>query len=101
MIFSNERINKLLVLIVLFLCYNAGVKAQSNRPEKERIKAGTIYGAFGINRSFYSKSDIAFKSSGFPFYDFTLENVRAKDDQGFKFHNGAPQYSYELGYYSN
>lgn len=95
-----QGLNKLLVLILLFLpCVS--VWAQSNMHKNSRAKGGTIYFALGTNRSFYSKSDITFKSSVDPSFDFTLQNVRAKDDQGLKFNNGAPQYSYQLGYYSN
>ena len=93
--------NKLLVLLLLFLPCGT-VWAQSNTLKKNGHKGGTIYFALGTHRSFYSKSDISFKSSIYPLFDFTLQNVRAKDDQGLKFNNsGAPQYSYQLGYYSN
>jgi hypothetical protein len=93
-----QELKKLLVLNFL-LCCGVAVKTQSNLPEKKQSTGGTIYFAIGINRSLYSKSDIALKSSVYPAFDFRLKDVRAIDDQGLKFHNGAPQYSYELGYY--
>ena len=94
-----KSLNRLVVLILLFLCDS--VSAQPNRLEKNQTKGATIYFAFGTHLSFYSKSDISFKSSVNPTYDFTLHNVRAKDDQGLTFNNGAPQYSCQLGYYNH
>lgn len=48
-----------------------------------------VYFAFGTNLSFYFKSDVNLKSSTSPHYNFTLRNVRGKDDQGLYFDNGA------------
>jgi hypothetical protein len=62
---------------------------------------GLWYFAFGTNRSFYTHSNISLESSVAPAYNFTLDGVGATDDQGLKFnHGGAPQYSYQLGYYN-
>ena len=63
-------------------------------------KKGTFYFGLGTHRSFYTKSDIRFISKEKPGFDFTLQKVRARDDQGFKLSgDGAAQYSYVIGYY--
>jgi hypothetical protein len=60
-------------------------------------KKGVLYFGFGTNLSVYSKSDITFKTGN---SDFTLYDVKAKDDGGLRFGNGgAAQYSYQVGYY--
>ncbi|MCW3081803.1 hypothetical protein [Segetibacter sp.] len=88
------------IVSALLLFHFSAASTQSTRLIKD--KAISIYFAFGTNLSFYSKSDITFKSSASPAYNFTIRNVRAKDDQGLKFNSGgAPQYSYQVGYYNN
>jgi hypothetical protein len=90
-----------LLLFVLPLVNNTLVRAQSNMLGRSQAKEGIFYFAIGTNLSFYSKSDIRLKSSNHPAFDFTLYNVRGKDDGGLDFSHGAPQYSYELGYYNH
>jgi hypothetical protein len=72
---------------------------QPNTSNPRLSKGAVIYFAVGINQSFFSKTDLTFKSQASPSFNFTIENVRGKDDQGFKFDKGAPQYSYSLGFY--
>lgn len=92
---------KYLVLVLVLICSHPAT-AQVNTVAKDKSKPASFYFAFGSNLSFYSKSDITFKSAASPSYNFTLMKVRAKDDQGLKFNNGgAPQYSYQLGFYNN
>jgi hypothetical protein len=87
------------LLITSFFLYST-MSAQEVKTKIQQ-KNYVIYFGFGTNRSFYSKSDISLRSSVPPTFDFTLENARAKDDQGLKFNNGgAPQYSYQLGFYN-
>ena len=59
---------------------------------------GTAYFAFGSQRIWYTNSDIHVRRSGSPSFDFTLYNVKAKDEGGLKWHT-APQFSYTVGYY--
>jgi hypothetical protein len=95
------ELKTLLVSVLLIVNAHAAI-AQSRTVIKDKVKARSFYFAFGTNLSFYSKSDITFKSAESPSYNFTLHNVGAKDDQGLKFNTGgAPQYSYQLGYYNN
>lgn len=86
---------------IILLHYYPTVCAQAVMSENSNTKNWTIYFAFGTNRSFYSNSDITLKSAGDPAYNFTMYNVRGKDDGGLRFDKGAPQYSYQLGYYNN
>jgi hypothetical protein len=71
------------------------VSAQQKHP----VKKGMFYFSAGSHRAFYSPSTIRLVSNGDPSFDFTLEKLKARDDQGIKFHT-SPQYSYNLGYYS-
>jgi hypothetical protein len=61
-------------------------------------KNGIIYGGFGSFRIFYSNSDITFQKNGHPGFDFTLYDVKARDEGGLHF-NTAPMFAWELGYY--
>ena len=85
---------KLCVEIILLLQVSL-VEAQEAIQPKAKF-----YVALGTHWSFYSKGDIRLKSTGTPAYDFTLQSVSGKDDGGPKFDNGAPQYSYQAGYYN-
>jgi hypothetical protein len=67
--------------------------------EKGKETRGQWYIGVGAHRSFFSRSDIILRSAVEPGFDFTLYNVRAIDDGGFHFRNGAPQYNYIIGYY--
>ena len=83
-------------LLLIFSCFYF-LMGQGQSRAQLSTKKGVFYFGFGTNRSFYSRSDISFKG---PNFDFTLENVRAKDDGGLKFGNGgAAQYTYQAGYY--
>jgi hypothetical protein len=93
-----QKLNNLFILILLLL-YSLLASAQTKVPVKEQTRQGTFYFAFGTNLSFYSKSDIRLKSATHPAFDFTLHDVRGKDDGGLNFSHGAPQYSYQIGYY--
>ena len=95
-----QMLNKVLIL-ALFLVGYSSIFAQANTSEKNKSKNWTVYFAFGANRSFYSKSNILLQSSASPAFNFTLYRVRGKDDGGITFNHGAPQYSYEVGYYNN
>jgi hypothetical protein len=75
------------------------LNAQNETPRK-----GKLYMYWGWNQANYTKSDLRFKGDG---YDFTLENVMAKDrqtpfDVGVYFSPTTitiPQVNYKIGYF--
>jgi hypothetical protein len=79
---------------------------QDVAPTKTIAKKGSFFAYWGWNRSLYSTSDIHFSGNN---YDFTLENVEAKDRQSpfsakIYLNPGnitIPQYNFRLGYYLN
>jgi hypothetical protein len=92
----HSGLNRLLLLLIL------GFHAEDCFCQKiPGSKSHELYIGVGIHRSFFSRSDIHLSSSVQPGFDFTLNNVRGKDDEGFNFRNGAPQYNYVIGYYSH
>ena len=74
--------------------------------EGSDTKDGDFYFSWGYSREWFSQSDIHFTGEG---YDFTLENVRAKDRQSpfawdpyFQINKlTIPQYNFRLGYFVN
>lgn len=62
-------------------------------------KKGLFYFSLGSHRAFYSPSTVRFVSNSGQSFDFTLEKLKGRDDQGIKFQT-SPQYSYNVGYYS-
>ena len=93
-------------ILALFILFTANVKAQNPSTEPIRYTAsnkGKIYFYWGGNRANYTNSDIRFKGEN---YDFTLENVKAKDvPKGWHidYINPArmtiPQTNFRLGYF--
>jgi hypothetical protein len=61
-------------------------------PARKYSRSGKFYVETGFNWSWYSKSDILFRGTG---YDFTLKDVQA-DDEPVK---GSLQYNFHLGYH--
>jgi hypothetical protein len=92
---------KVKIILFVLVCLATSLLSAGQQVKVEaKNKKGFLYFGFGSNLSFYTPSDIHVRSSGTPSYDFTLYNVRAKDDGGIKFNNGgAPQYTYQIGYY--
>lgn len=86
---------KFLLASTLFL---AGWSAAFGQKGTEvPTKNGVLYFGFGTNLSWYTGSDIRFKTTA---HEFTIYDVKAKDDGGLKFNNGgAAQYTYQVGYY--
>ena len=75
------------------------VSSSAQAPDKNvSTKNGVFYFSFGTQRIFYTQSDISVHRNSDPSFDFTLYNVKAKDEGGFKFHT-APQFSWDVGYY--
>lgn len=93
------RIIKTLILLVVV---TSTIQAQ----ETEYKNKGKFYAYWGWNRSAYSQSDITFKGED---YNFTLNNVAAKDRQTpFSFDQylnpaniSIPQTNYGIGYFFN
>jgi hypothetical protein len=90
--------NKILVVLVMILFSSWSYGQTTPRPSGKKDKKGILYGGFGSHRSYYTPSDITFKKRGGPVFDFTLYDVKAKDEGGVRFKT-APQFSWELGYY--
>ncbi len=86
--------------------------SQSSESSKKRTK-GTLYGSWGYNREWYSKSDIHIKNDGDinqqnanGNYDFTIHDAKASDrddfDQIVDVGNiTIPQFSFRIGYMFN
>jgi hypothetical protein len=86
------------VSVLFFIVISAITGAQAQVKKQQKEKKGTLYFAFGSHRTFYSPSDITLQRRDNPAFDFTLYNVKAKDEGGVRFHT-APQFSYTVGYY--
>ena len=95
---------KLILSICIFLLSMQVSLAQTDIPKAKKSNKGTAYIYWGWNRGYYSDSDIRFRGDG---YDFTLDNVVAKDRQTeFSFDNylnpanmTSPQTNLRVGYY--
>lgn len=83
-------------------------------PAQSKLGKGTFYFMWGYNRDWFSKSDLHFKNTSGDYnketnnidsYNFTLEDVKAKDRAGLKnilrTDLTIPQYNYRLGYFFN
>jgi hypothetical protein len=86
------------LLRLMLLAGLCGIPAKHCLCQSNEKNSKEVYFTFGTHRSFFSHSDIHIRSSDF---DFTLNNVHGKDDGGFNFRNGAPQYNYAIGYYNH
>ncbi|MCC6462069.1 MAG: hypothetical protein IT260_16460 [Saprospiraceae bacterium] len=92
-----------LLFAVLAFFTVSGHAQNAALPHSTRNK-GKLYFYWGWNRAAYTKSDLHFSG---PDYDFTLENVVAKDRQThfdthvyFNFKKATiPQYNFRLGYF--
>ena len=102
------RFSNFIVLLFLISAFSKNLFSQTekcNCPSQGKVGKGTFYGAWGYNKDWFSKSDLHFKGNDFGGYNFTLEDVKAKDRPGFK--NiltttlAVPQYVYRFGYYFN
>jgi hypothetical protein len=89
----KRSVTKVLMMII-FVASGSTVLAQ---PAWKNNK-GTAYFAFGSQRIWYTNSDIHVRRGGSPSFDFTLFDVKARDEGGLKWHT-APQFSYTVGYY--
>jgi hypothetical protein len=89
------------LLILLVLCSHISLAGD----DKPKRKNHSWYFAAGYNLDWYSKSDIHFKNTEGPHYNFTLHDLNAKDRPGLKgiFHQNItiPQYAFRFGVYFN
>ena len=83
----------LFTITMVLLCHT--LSAQQHKEKR----SGVFYFSFGSHRAFYTPGDIRFVSNAKPSFDFTLENVKGRDDGGIRWKT-SPQYSYNIGYYS-
>jgi hypothetical protein len=86
------------LLRLIFFVSLTGIPAMHCLCQSNKKNGKEVYFSLGSHRSFFSHSDIHLRSPGF---DFTLYDVHGKDDGGFNFRNGAPQYNYAIGYYNH
>ena len=91
----------ILFLALIFITPVFGQKKKSKT--KNSYANGTLFGYWGYNRSFYTKSTIRFVGSG---YDFELKGSVAKDNPSREFSKyvglttiTVPQFNGRLGYY--
>ncbi|MFZ1423310.1 MAG: hypothetical protein WAS55_05770 [Saprospiraceae bacterium] len=97
---------KYIILFSFSIFFHAAAQSQHTFQQTQRGKKGSFYFYWGWNRAQYTASDIEFNG---PSYDFTLDNVRAKDrfsKLSFKTYLNPgyitiPQYNFKLGYYLN
>lgn len=89
---------------LLFLLLCLGIQAYSADKDKSQSKKGEMYMYWGWNRGWYTNSDIHFNG---PDFDFTLQDVVAKDRQTpFSVNDylnptymSIPQYNFRIGYF--
>jgi len=100
------RANFLLLLLLLSLGFNAQEIKLPKTETSIKSNKGKMYIFWGWNRGWYSNSDIHFTGEN---YDFTLDNVEAKDRQS-PFNFGTyfkpssitiPQTNFRIGYFIN
>lgn len=100
------RITLKLLLSVFAMPFIFSTISLSQDPKESFYKKGNFFVYWGWNRSHFTKSDIRFNGDD---YDFTLENVIAKDRQSPFTVRGylnpsnisIPQYNFRIGYFFN
>ena len=65
-------------VIIFFLLASSIAYSQDQQPTTSVSRKGSFYFYWGWNRDAYTKSDISFSGND---YNFTLDNVVAKDRQ--------------------
>ena len=86
-----------LIVLILFLAPIVSNAQSKSRKSKFSNSQGTLFGSFGINRSWYSKSTINFTGAG---YDFKLKGSKAKDMPNYNLSKlQLTQFNARLGYY--
>lgn len=94
-----------IVFITAFLFVKASAEENCSCPSQSKMGKGTFYMTWGYNKDWFSKSDLHFSGSELGGYNFTLQDVEAKDrpgfDQIFNTTLAVPQYVYRFGYFFN
>lgn len=91
-------------MLLLALSFISPVFSQRKKTKtKNSYAKGTLFGYWGYNRSFYTKSNIRFVGNG---YDFEMKGAVAKDNPSTEFSKyvnfntiTVPQFNGRLGYY--
>ncbi len=109
--YRNHLSSWISIIFIIQLFLPTLCKAQEEIVPIKNIEAkisrkGNMYVYWGWNRGWYANSDIHFKGA---FYDFTLNNVVAKDRQSpfsaklylNPSHATIPQYNFRVGYFIN
>jgi hypothetical protein len=104
----------ILMSLFLWCASTSSTPAQvTDTPAPKQRTKGTLYGSWGYNKEWYSKSDIHIKNDGdinqhnqFGSYDFTLHKAKASDRDDFDqipdvVNITIPQFSARLGYLFN
>lgn len=94
---------RILILFLALIIFSPSFGQRKRSKTKNSYAQGTLFGYWGYNRSFYTKSTIRFVGSG---YDFELKGAIARDNQSRelnKYFNintiTVPQFNGRLGYY--
>lgn len=103
----------LLLLVGMLFC-TIGVASPNSKDSLTNIRSGgTVYGAWGYNRDWYSKSNIRFQNNNPQLingrsytYDFTIYNAKASDRPDFDkikdvVNITIPQFGFRIGYLFN
>lgn len=104
---------RLLFAMLLLATVIGSTFAQSTENGNKKRRKGTLYGSWGYNREWYSKSDIHIHNDGDVnqhnkngSYDFTIHNAKASDRPDFDAipdvtNITIPQFSFRIGYMLN
>lgn len=94
---------RILILFFALLIFSPSFGQRKKSKTKNSYARGTLFGYWGYNRSFYTKSNIRFVGNG---YDFELKGAVAKDNQSREIDQyfnvstiTVPQFNGRLGYY--
>lgn len=94
----SKLMKKCVGLLALAFLISLTAAAQDSKPKKKKDPKSIIYYALGSHRIFYTRSTIHIKRGGPVPLNFTLYNVKGRDEGGLKW-DTAPQFSYTGGIY--
>ena len=98
-----KMIKSIIISFFVMGCFVLNAQRYNRPKPKKSYAKGAIFAHWGYNRSFYSRSDINFRGSG---YDFTIGACEAEDrPEPFSFDNyfnirklTVPQFNLRIGY---
>ena len=83
--FNFKMIKTIVVSFFVFVSFVLNAQRYNRPKPKKSYAKGAIFAHWGYNRSYYSRSDINFRGSG---YDFTIGGCEAQDrPEPFSFDN--------------